>query len=745
MDVRDSSGVRLTDYVFATNHGGLFHPMDTVMSGVLGLEFVGYIVLVTTAVWLIGYAVSFQWLDPFGRALTGVADNLTGQIATPLTLVTAAAIGAFFVAWFIVRGQPAKATMQIVAMVGVALLGPVFLAEPLGDVLSSHGLLAQGRDLGIAVAAGLNGNSDANPRQVVATMQGDLADNFARRPLQVWNFGHVVDESPRCANAWSAGVRSGDDSRVIDGMRACGDIAAHDEANDPSWAQVGSGLVLLLCGMILLLFGAYLAIKIVWAAMDSIYHGFMAIFGFAAGGFIYGPTQTFLIRNLVDGFVAAGRMAAYTIFLGVYVLFLGNLFQQAQGQVMVVLVLGAIVEIIAILQLRRLARSLSHGNDWIANRFALAMQTGGSSKGAGAGGGTALGMGTMGASQSMSGIKMMALMGGLSTVANSPLTEWALGGVQGSFRPGARRRDRMSRMQSGFWNSPGIGGPGGTYAQSYMKFRQFVMGAREAAMEFGGRNTYRGAAAALRGVKDFGGTRADFLGALRGARFTDDRIMALSTLARGIVDDNSEDETLGDKHLGHVVAAVQEAQRQAYRLVNGHGSAEEVAASFGALEQDALVFRRANYGGVRLDGGADWGPERAIVTDYMNNPTREKIIALREVRDGVHTSTAPAPAHATTRMLTGIDADQAGRMMDWIGNEHAYQLDDAVKALMRDPTNQQLLRNVRMQAVRATDTDQWVSGAPRTPWNNLAPPDSRTVLDPNRWARRMAGVERLLR
>jgi hypothetical protein len=33
------------------------------------------------------------------------------------------------------------------------------------------------------------------------------------------------------------------------------------------------------------LFAAYLGLKIIKAALDASYHGFMSIFGFAAGGF----------------------------------------------------------------------------------------------------------------------------------------------------------------------------------------------------------------------------------------------------------------------------------------------------------------------------------------------------------------------------------------------------------------------------------------------------------------------------
>jgi hypothetical protein len=252
----------------------------------------------------------------------------------------------------------AKAVLQIVTMLGVAVLGPVFLAQPLADVLSSDGLLAQGRNLGLAVAAGLNGNDNPNPTQLVTTMQQDLADNFARRPVQVWNFGHVIDDQPACRSVWSAGMAAGDEDRVRKGMRTCGDSAAHAKAENPSMGQVGTGLMLLICGGILLVFAAVLGVRVIKAALDTIYHGFMSTFGFAAGGFVYGPTQTFLVRNLVDGVVAAGRMAAYTIFLGVYVLFMSNLFQQTSGQTIAVIVIAGTIEIVAIFQLKRLSRSL---------------------------------------------------------------------------------------------------------------------------------------------------------------------------------------------------------------------------------------------------------------------------------------------------------------------------------------------------------------------------------------------------
>ncbi len=445
MNITDSHGVRLSDYIFVTDHGNVLNPGKTALALVIELEFAGYMVLVTSAIWLIGFALSFGWLDQFANALTGTAHAFTGQIATPLVLFTAAAIGTFFVAWFTVRGFHAKAAMQVVTMLGLAVLGPLFLAEPLAEVLSSDGVLVKGRDVGLTVAAGLNGHNHTNPSALVATMQGDLADSFARRPLQTWNFGSVIDNS--CGHTWTTGMRGGDPDKVRENLKSC-DASAASAAANPSAGQVATGFLLLFCAAILLLFALYLSAKVLKSALDAIYHGFMAIFGFAAGGFVYGPTQTFLVRNLVDTVIAAARMAAFTIFLGIYVLFLASLFDQAKDQVVQVLFIAAVVELVAVSQLRKLSASLDRGNDWMANRFSLAIQGqdghGGGSGGMGAGDGRALGMGMAhGQGGIGTGFGMLAGLAALSTVSGSPATAWLLGRTMDPLSPRARRRQQM--------------------------------------------------------------------------------------------------------------------------------------------------------------------------------------------------------------------------------------------------------------------------------------------------------------
>ncbi|MBO0854356.1 MAG: hypothetical protein J2P18_11360 [Nocardia sp.] len=716
MGVRDSAGAPLSNYVFAMDTGGLggiLHPEKSALALVIGLEFAGWMVIVTSAIWLIGYALSFQWLNLFSRPLEAVAHALSGQIATPALLIVAATIGAFFVAWFTVRGFHSKATMQVVTMLLVGVVGPVFLAAPLADVLSSDGLLAQGRDLGISVAAGVNGVDSPDPAALVPRMQATLADGFAAYPLQVWNLGHVLTGT--CQAQWSAGIKAGSADRIESGLTSC-DPAAVASIKNPSLGQLGAGLILLLAGTIMLLFAIYLSLRIIKAGLDTVYHGFMAIFGWAAGGFVYGPTQTFFVRNVVDGFISGARMACYTIFLGVWVLFITDLLREVNNNVMAIFVIGAIVEVVAIFQLRRLNNSLTSGNEWMANRFALAMQ-GVSRSGGGSGSVAALGMGQTQAKNKLADTAAMVGLAAATTMNNSPITEWLFGGTRNWMRPRGRIESNYQRHYWGMWSDPGFET---LYRANYSKYAQYNDAARRAMAQFGGVDTAMGAARVLQAVADVGGGMDASWGALIGAGFTDEKIMHDAIHSWNVAAKGADSWILKDKDLANIVAATRRAQKSARQLMLGDGTADEVAADISTLRMSAFRFRRNHPGGVTLDHGAQNGPEWNFVNDYMANPSQVKMEMLREASEGRPVTTGVGtPAHA---FLSTVDRDSAARMMQWIGNTHAKDIQQAVEDLVADPGDIERIRHVRRVASAATDTDVWASGSKRTPWNALQPP-----------------------
>ncbi|NUS42821.1 MAG: hypothetical protein HOQ24_03890 [Mycobacteriaceae bacterium] len=726
MNIHDTSGVPLSDYVFATGGESVLHPGKTAVALLLGVEFTGYMVLVTSAIWIIGYALSFAWLDMFGHALTGVAHSLTGAIATPLMFAAAAAIGAVFVGWFIVRGYHAKAIAQVATMIGVAVVGAVFLADPLADVLSSDGLLAQGRNVGISIAAGVNGDDRPDPSGLIGALSADLADNFARKPVQVWNFGHVVDDSLSCRNAWSMSVRSGDDSAVKANMRACGDDNARYRAEHPSLGQAGTGFVLLVSALVLLAFAAYLAGKVMRTALDSIFHALLAIFGFAAGGYIYGPTQTFLVRNIVDSVVAAGRMAAYTVFLGVYVLFLGNVFEQAEGRILAVLVIGAVVEVVAITQLRLLSASLSAGNEWLANRMGLALQAAGSKPG----GGQALGMGSAGAGGHAHGVGALAALGAISTVSGSP----AIGhlfGRKDPLSPGSMEAWDLLLNQHGVWGMPWFAGPRGAYPRSFLGQMQFAHHARRGVAGYGRVNTMRGGGGAIVSMMEVGADLRDLRSGLVGAEFDDEAVMMHLEQSFGLVEENARDIVLSNKHLGRVVAATRRVDSQMYQVAKGEPGAnvQETAADIVALQASAFRLRRSLPGAITLDE-----PHLRHVESYMRAPKKPWIENLQQVISG---------APGTHNPLAHIDQGDAERMLEWIKITHAADIKTAADNLIANPLDQQLVADMRNAVSAATNTHNWITGDSTDDRTHLAP--SRRSLDPlPHWGSRLHAVATLL-
>ncbi|NKY34787.1 hypothetical protein HGA13_17140 [Nocardia speluncae] len=682
MNVKDSQGVPLATYIFASDKGSLLNPGNTILWTILGLEFTGYISIVTTAIWIIGFTFSFTWLDMFADALIGVADAFVAQVATPMVLITAVTIGAFFVAWFIVRGFPGKATMQVITMFGVAVLGPIFLAEPLHDVLSSDGLLSQGRNIGISVAAGLTGDGNPNPVTLVTDMQHDLADNFARKPIQVWNFGHVVDNYHSCESAWTSGVLSGTDDYVREAMEDCNNKAAVAKAANPTMGQVGTGLILLVCATLLLLFAVYLALKVTKAALDTIYHGFMAILGFAAGGFVYGPTQTYLVRNVVDSFVAAARMTAFTCFLGIYILFMSNLFEQAPGQVISVIVIACVVEIVAIAQIRRLSNSLDRGNNWVANRFALAIQ--GNQGSGGGGGGSALGMGVgaggSGGGGSLSGLGMLAA---LSTVNNSPLTGWLMMATPGPLNPLAR-----GKKASDLANIRSAAAREEYHDWTHQGRANWLMRAQARAAPYGGMNTPMGVAHSLDGLGDLK-VPGNWMNAVLLAGGTDNVLVHQGMRSLAAMQSSMSGNPYGWGPLQKAVAAA--------RAVENHMLPTDPIEARRAFASQAAMAS-ANF--LRHTPAPRAG---AVVNHGFVNRVRQNWdsdIALRNA-------------------ITPDQWNTVGRDTRWtIATEAAQGFDRAAQAFSRNPGDRAALRDLSRWQMRLANLDHLDPASGLDPWDS---------------------------
>ncbi|MEW1737139.1 hypothetical protein AB0346_14415 [Nocardia beijingensis] len=728
MDVKDSSGVNVSSYRLVVDQGGVFNLGNFALWIILMPLFAVWLLCSTTGVWLPGEAMSFGWLNLISAPLRAMAQSFTAQIATPLMAGTAVAIGAFFVGYFIVRALFAKAVMQVVVMIAVAIAGVPFLANPLSEALSDQGFLVQGRDLGLSVAAGLNGNNNPNPQQLVSTLQTTMADNFVRLPLQVWNFGHVVDSSPSCRAAWSSGMTAGSDDRVKNGMKACGDSAAYAAVENPSVGQIGAGLLLLLCAVILLAFAAYLSIKIMWAVLDLIYYGFASVFGFAAGGYIYGPTQTFTVRCVVHGFIAAGKMAFFVIALGIYELLLGSLFRAANGQIMVVFVIGAGVEIVAIVQVRRLSRNIDEANDWVTNRIGAAIQSGGATGAAGGGGGSALGMGMgMGNSNVASSMSPLAMVGAISAINSSPLTAWIAGGRLNPLNPFSRVDHVDKKLKKKGLKTKDLreAAHGGLYDRVAA-----ANAARRGIRRSGNsRRSERAAAFAMENFTHLSGSGGPQTGAYHALLMAGvpERMAQRALEARTDIIRHADAEPLASKHLANVLAAHKHLENHFHT-----NDRQMYMARFHALESSVDRYRGDYQGGVHIS------EELAqLGRQYVANPTKDFMDSLQSHADG-KSPTKSTPLKIGNNELTAKEAD---RLRSWISNEHALRVQAATNWVGQDPRDFDRIRVLRSEIDKAAQTDQWQAGRSITGAVSLPQPDSsanplpgipRTILDPLR-------------
>ena len=212
-----------------------------------------FIGVVAVALWVMKITVSTYWLTVIGeiaRAIAGAVIQVTTQIGL---LVLAVPIGVFCGVATIKRGEAGRgATMILIALTLPALSVAVF-ADPAGEMYGPNGLLAFGRRVGFSVAeAGTHNGSLAGPGGAhVDALTASLITHTVREPLQLWNFGHVVDHVGGCGAAWSAAVRSGAGDAPIKAMAACGDRAAVAYAQQLDGNNIWVGAVFVLTALLL--------------------------------------------------------------------------------------------------------------------------------------------------------------------------------------------------------------------------------------------------------------------------------------------------------------------------------------------------------------------------------------------------------------------------------------------------------------------------------------------------------------
>ena len=225
-----------------------------------------FIGVIAVALWIMKLTVSSYWLAVVGalaRAITGGVIHVTAGLGLLAAVIP---IGVFAGVVTMRRGEAGRGAMMILAALASPALSVALFADPAGEMYGPRGLLAFGRAVGFSVAqAARPGGALAGaglPGQV-ESLTGSLITHTVREPLQLWNFGHVVDRVGGCGPAWSAAVRSGVSEAPIRAMGRCGDRAALAYAQHLDGANIWVGAVFVVAALLL---GAFMTVS-GWAVL----------------------------------------------------------------------------------------------------------------------------------------------------------------------------------------------------------------------------------------------------------------------------------------------------------------------------------------------------------------------------------------------------------------------------------------------------------------------------------------------
>jgi hypothetical protein len=205
---------------------GTHWSIANILTGEAGL----FVAIIAIALVILRLTVSTYWLTVIGEIAHAISAAVV-QVATRLgLLLICIPIGVFVGVVTVKRGEAGRGWTMILSAVTMPALSVAVFNDPAGEMYGANGLLAFGRRIGFSVAEAATHNGQFNPGvdtgSQVDSLTASLITHIVREPLQLWNFGHVVDRIGNCGAAWSAAVRGGAPEVPLHAMGACGDRAA---------------------------------------------------------------------------------------------------------------------------------------------------------------------------------------------------------------------------------------------------------------------------------------------------------------------------------------------------------------------------------------------------------------------------------------------------------------------------------------------------------------------------------------
>ncbi|HEX7823482.1 MAG TPA: hypothetical protein VF477_01140, partial [Mycobacterium sp.] len=289
----------------------------------LGMIAGTFIFIMAAALWFLRFALSTGWLVAIATFALPLYNAVSSLVSSMMLGPIAITICVIIAGYHILRGHPGRGW----AMLGTALVLTVLLAtvfsDPIGDLYSEHGLLALGRGTGLEIAQGAIGAPFASGASLDAkldALMSHVVTAGVRHPLQVLNFGMVVDDIGTCRQAWSvATMASGgvDGSGPAHAMANCGAPQALAYAQRLGGSDATIGLALLAVAIVVAFFYFYVGLTVMLVGIKSLYFGILVGPSFLLGMMGFGRALVFAKHCGTELFMHVVQLTVFEVYLAV--------------------------------------------------------------------------------------------------------------------------------------------------------------------------------------------------------------------------------------------------------------------------------------------------------------------------------------------------------------------------------------------------------------------------------------------
>ncbi|MEN4466803.1 hypothetical protein VXE65_32695 [Mycolicibacterium conceptionense] len=289
----------------------------------LGMFTGAFIFIMAATLWFLRFALSTGWLVAIASIGFPLYNSVNSMVSHMLLGAIAITVCAIVAGYHILNHNEGRGwAVAGTALVFTVLLATVF-SDPVGDLYSEDGLLALGRGTGLEIAQGAIGAPFASGASLDAkldALMSNVVTAGVRHPLQVVNFGMVVDDIGGCRQAWSAAIMA---AQGVDGpgpahaMGNCGAPQALAYAQRLGGTDATIALVLVVVSIVVGFFFWYVGLSVMLVGIKALYFGILVGPCFLLGMMGFGRAAEFAKHCGTELFMHVAQLGIFEVYLAV--------------------------------------------------------------------------------------------------------------------------------------------------------------------------------------------------------------------------------------------------------------------------------------------------------------------------------------------------------------------------------------------------------------------------------------------